>query len=103
MTRTNAAKRTPMLALLTANVISLVGSMLTVIALPWFVLQTTGSAAKTGLTGGFVALPYFIVGIFGGTIVDRLGYKRASVIADTVSGIGIVLVPTLYYTVGLPF
>lgn len=102
-TTANTVNRTPVLALLTANVISLVGSVLTVIALPWFVLQTTGSAAKTGLTGGFVALPYFIVGVFGGTIVDRLGYKRASVIADVVSGVGIVLVPALYYTVGLAF
>src|SRR6476620_7677977 len=98
-----AAGRRPILGLLTANAISQVGSALTVIAIPWFVLQTTGSAAKTGLTGFFVALPFLITGIFGGTVVDRLGYKRSSVIADSVSGIGIALVPLLYYTVGLAF
>ncbi len=95
--------RTPITALLVANVISLLGSMLTLIALPWFVLQTTGSAAKTGITGGFVALPAFVVGIFGGTLVDRLGYKWSSVIADVVSGAGIVSIPLLYHTVGLAF
>jgi len=98
-----ATNRTPITALLIANAISLLGSMLTLIALPWFVLQTTGSAAKTGITGGFVALPAFIVGIFGGTLVDRLGYKRSSVIADVVSGIGIASIPLLYHTIGLAF
>lgn len=95
--------RTPITALLIANVISLLGSMLTLIALPWFVLQTTGSAAKTGITGGFVALPALIVGVFGGTLVDRLGYKQSSVIADVVSGVGIACVPLLYHTIGLAF
>ena len=95
--------RLPLVALLIANTVSLIGSSLTLIALPWFVLQTTGSATRTGLTGFAVALPGFLVGIFGGTIVDRLGYRRSSVIADVVSGIGIGLVPTLYVTAGLPF
>jgi MFS family permease len=42
-------RRVPLLALLAANAISLVGSGLTAVALPWFVLQTTGSAGRTGL------------------------------------------------------
>jgi len=95
--------RLPLFALIGANTVSEIGSMLTLIALPWFVLQTTGSAARTGLTGFSVAIPGFFVGIFGGTVVDRLGYRRSSVVADVVSGIGLGLVPTLYYTVGLPF
>ena len=31
---------------LTANAISIIGNNLTLIAIPWFVLQTTGSAAR---------------------------------------------------------
>jgi MFS family permease len=95
--------RLPLLALLAANAVSLIGSMLTVVALPWFVLQTTGSPAKTGLTGFFVVLPHFVSGVFGGTIVDRLGFKRTSVAADLVSALGIVLIPLLHVTVGLAF
>ncbi len=102
-TEATRRSRFPLMALLAANTISEVGSALTLIALPWFVLVTTGSAARTGLTGFSVAVPGFLVGIFGGTVVDRLGYRRSSVIADVVSGIGLGLVPTLYYTVGLPF
>ncbi len=95
--------RIPLWALLVANAISLTGSMLTKIALPWFVLQTTGSAAKTGLMGFAIALPAFLAGVLGGALVDRLGFKRMSIIADVVSGLGIVLVPLLYHTIGLAF
>ncbi len=95
--------RTPILALLAANTISQVGSMLTIVALPWFVLQTTGSAAKTGLTGVFAALPFIVAGIFGGALVDRLGFKRMSVLSDLTSGVTVALVPLLHHTLGLAF
>jgi hypothetical protein len=45
------ASRLPLLAVLGANAASLVGDALTMVALPWFVLEATGSAALTGLTG----------------------------------------------------
>lgn len=44
-------ERLPILALLCANAISLVGSQFTLLAIPWFVLQTTGIAAR-GLQPG---------------------------------------------------
>src|SRR4051794_38289704 len=77
--------------------------MLTAVALPWFVLETTNSPAKAGLTGFSVALAQFAAGILGGGVVDRLGFKRSSVISDLVSGVGIVLIPFLYVTIGLAF
>ncbi len=95
--------RLPLLALLGANAISLVGSQLTSLAIPWFVLQLTGSATKTGLTAFVNTLPAVLAGFFGGTLVDRLGYKRASVAADLLSGVSIALVPLLLRTGGLAF
>ena len=66
------------------SAVSLVGSQLTLVALPWFVLQITGSPTQTGLTGSFLALPQFISGILGGAVIDRLGYRRVSLAADMV-------------------
>lgn len=43
-----ANDRTLLYALLGGNAISQVGNSITILAGPWFVLQTTGSAAKTG-------------------------------------------------------
>ena len=104
-TTTEAAtpRRGPIVALLVGNVVSIVGNMLTMVALPWFVLETTGSAAQTGLVGFFTALPAFIAGVFGGTLVDRFGYKRISVVSDLVSGAAVAMIPLLYLTVGLAF
>jgi MFS family permease len=99
----NQKNSLPLIWLLTANAISLVGNVLSAIAIPWFVLQTTGSATQTGITGFFTVLPVVLAGFFGGTLVDRLGYKRTSIIADIASGVTTALVPLLYFTVGLEF
>ena len=89
-------------ALVSANAISTTGNMLTSLAVPWFVLQTTGSAAKTGLVAFATILPNALSGFFSGAIVDRLGLKRVSVLGDIASGVTVALVPLLYLTVGLP-
>jgi len=93
----------PLYSLFIANAVSLVGNVFTLIAIPWFVLQTTGSATKTGITGFFNILPVVIAGFLGGTIVDRLGYKPTSIISDLASGVTTALVPILYFTIGLQF
>ncbi len=95
--------KVPIYTLLNANAISLTGNVLTTVALPWFVLQTTGSATKTGITGFFSILPVVLAGFLGGTLVDRLGYKKTSVLADLSSGITVALIPLLYMTIGLEF
>lgn len=83
--------------------LSLTGNVMASIALPWFVLQTTGSAVQTGLTGMAAFLPAFLAGIFGGVLVDRLGGRRMSVISDIASGLAIFAIPVLYQTIGLSF
>ncbi len=99
----SSRERRPLFAMLAADAVSITGNMLTLIAVPWFVLQTTGSAAKTGLTAFFTTLPVILSASLGGTIVERLGYRRASIVSDLASGLSVVLIPVLYYTVGLAF
>ena len=96
-------KSVPLYALMSGNIISYVGDALTFLAVPWFVLQTTGSATQTAITAFFSAFPLVLSSLFGSIIVDRLGYKRTSVISDITSGITVGLVPLLYHTVGLAF
>ena len=81
----------------------MVGNVFAAIAIPWFVLQTTGSATQTGITGFFTILPVVLAGFLGGTLIDRLGYKRTSIIADLASGVTVALIPLLHFTVGLQF
>jgi len=95
--------RTPLIGLLSGHVVSLTGNMLTLIALPLYVLAETGSPAATGLAGAFATAPVVLGGAFGGVLVDRIGYRRASVLADMVSGVTVAAIPALHATVGLPF
>jgi MFS family permease len=95
--------RVPLSAFFSANLISYVGDRLTLLAIPWFVLQTTGSVAKTGITAFFTTLPSILSAFFSGPLVDRLGYKRTSVLGDIASGISTMLIPLLSHTIGLAF
>jgi MFS family permease len=100
---TTQARRVPLFALFTANTISFVGDVLMLIAIPWFVLQTTGSVTKTGIAAFFETLPTFISAFLGSALVDRLGYKRMSIVSDMTSCISVALIPLLYHTTGLAF
>jgi MFS family permease len=61
--------------------------MITLIALPLYVLDTTGSASLTGVAAFFAIMPVVIGGLFGGVLVDRFGYRRASVVSDLVGAV----------------
>src|SRR5919107_943363 len=103
LTRTRSAQRLPILALLSANAVSMTGNAMANVAIPWFVLQTTESAAKTGLTFAVIGLSNVLAAFFGGPVVDRLGYKLSSVITDIGSGVAVAPVPPLYPTGGAEF
>jgi MFS family permease len=101
--RERASNRFPIVALLTANAISMVGNNLGIVAVPWFVLETTGSAARTGVVAFATVLPTVLAAILGGALVDRVGNKRISVLADLVSGATVACIPLLHHTIGLEF
>jgi MFS family permease len=87
--------RRPLYFLFTAAGISQIGNAMTIVAGPWFVLQTTGSAAKVGLVAAAFALG-LLMPILGGPLVDRLGFRRGSVVADLASGVIVASIPALH-------
>lgn len=103
LSQRSGASRIPLFALLAANAVSMTGNVFTLIAIPWFVLQTTGSPSQTGLTSAVAALPFVIAGLFGGTLVDRVGFRQMSIISDLASSVTTALIPLLYLTTGLEF
>lgn len=86
----------PVFGLFTANAISAIGNRMTQIAIPWFVLQTTGSVAKTGLVSFFIILPSIFSAVLTGPLVDKLGYRVSSIISDLVCTLAIGAIPLLY-------
>jgi MFS family permease len=91
------------LGLLTAELVSMTGTAMTMVALPWFVLVTTGSTAKMGWVLAADLLPMAIVGIPAGTLIARLGAKRTMLMSDLARGCLMLVIPILYWTGHLTF
>ncbi|MGO7415245.1 MFS transporter [Rhizobium ruizarguesonis] len=85
----------PFLALAAAETLSLSGTRLSTIAIPWLVLSTTGSPVLTGLTAMMEMLPYVAAKALSGPLIDRVGPKRIAVVCDTASVAVVGLVPLL--------
>ncbi|MFF0401065.1 MFS transporter [Streptomyces sp. NPDC005248] len=76
--------------------VSLTGTRVSAVALPWFVLVTTGSAAQTGLVAFCEMTPYVVVKAFTGPLVDRIGPRAISWTTDLASAAAAIAVPVLH-------
>src|SRR5213076_155454 len=65
-------RRVPLYGWLTAEAISLLGTRVSMIAIPWLVLVTTGSATRTGLVSVAELTPLVLFKATGGPLVDRV-------------------------------
>ena len=96
-------RRRPLAALLVAEGVSVAGNQMALVVIPLFVLETTGSASRTGVTMFFTFLPTVLAGLFGGVLVDRLGFRTTSIAADLASAGAVAAIPLLHQTVGIEF
>ncbi|GAB2326440.1 MFS transporter [Streptomyces variabilis] len=86
----------PLGGVLAAMIVSLTGTRISVVALPWFVLVTTGSATQTGLVAFCEMAPYVVVKAFTGPLVDRIGPRAVSWTTDLASATAAAAVPLLH-------
>jgi MFS family permease len=97
---TISSKR-PLAILIGANLLSWTGNTMTLVAVPLYVLDSSGSAAQAGLAGFANTLPLVIAGLAGGVVIDRIGAWRTSVTADLVAAVCMAAAPFLHSTAGL--
>ncbi|TFI27376.1 MFS transporter [Streptomyces sp. 4R-3d] len=83
--------------------VSLTGTRVSAIALPWFVLVTTGSATQTGVVAFCEMAPYVVVKAFTGPLVDRAGPRTISWTTDLISAAAALAVPLLHAADRLSF
>jgi predicted MFS family arabinose efflux permease len=90
-------------ALLGAEVISSLGTQMTWLALPWFVLRTTGSPQR--MTWVIIAevLPIGVLGFWGGAIAARIGTRRTMLACDLLRVPLFASIPLLHAAGWLPF
>lgn len=88
-------RRLPLIALFAAQLCSLGGNAIAIVAVPLIVLQQTGSPLAAGVAGIFATVPLVIGGALGGVLVDRFGYRASSIAADVASGVTVLAIPLL--------
>jgi MFS family permease len=91
-------QRRGIFAHLAANGISTLGTRMSMLAIPWFVLTTSGSAAQTGLVAFAETAPYVLLMAVGGPWVDRVGAWRVAVAAELAAGLAMGAIPILFFT-----
>lgn len=89
------------------QLISLSGSQLRLVALPYQIFLLTGSSFAVGLIGVFQAVPLLVLSLFGGVIADavdrrrlllitQIGLAAVSLALAVATGAGAASVPLLY-------
>jgi MFS family permease len=92
-----------LVALLVAEVVSTTGSAMTFVALPWFVLVTSGSPGRMSVVLAAEVVPMALFGIPSGSVVARLGARATMLVSDVLRAPLIALVPLLHWTGHLSF
>jgi MFS family permease len=77
------------LLLWSGQVVSSLGSAVSGVAFPLLVLGLTHSPAKAGLVGFAGTLPYLLVQLPAGGLVDRWDRKRTMIAADAIRGVAL--------------
>ena len=63
-----------------ANIVTVIGAQLTVVAVPAQIYVITGSSAYVGLTGVFGLVPLVVFGLWGGALADAMDRRTLLVI-----------------------
>ncbi|MEG1256714.1 MFS transporter [Clostridium sp.] len=74
------------------QMVSVLGDVLYIIALDFWILDMTGSTALMGLLSALTMLPRIILGPFAGVFVDKWNRKNIIVITDFIRGIFVTFV-----------
>ncbi|KQV75564.1 MFS transporter permease [Aeromicrobium sp. Root344] len=77
----------------TANIITVVGAQLTVVAVPAQIYADTGSSAYVGLAGVFGLVPLIVFGLYGGALADV--FDRRTILIFTT--IGLIVTSALFW------
>lgn len=92
---------TPFLILSAGTLLAGIGNGIAIVALPWLVLERTGSATSAALVAAAAAIPLLFASLLSGTIVDIVGRRRIAIASDALSAISVMAIPLIDATFGL--
>ncbi len=103
MSRGALLRHRPLRALLVAEIVSTTGTQMTWLALPWFVLVTSGSATQTSFVVAAELIGLALFGLPGGRLLGRMGARRTMILCDGARAPLMTVIPVLHWTGGLSF
>ncbi len=103
MSRRDLFRSRSVVSLLAAEVISTTGAQMTWLALPWFVLVTTGSATKMSFVVAAELIGVAALGLPGGRLLGKIGARRTMLVCDGARAPLMLVIPFLHWTAGLSF
>ena len=79
------------------NLLSGMSNGVVTIAVPWLVLDRTGSVAAAGLVAAVSALPGIVAAPLSGWAVDHFGRRIVSIISDLLSAVSVAAIPIVAF------
>ncbi len=84
------------LLLLSGQIVSTIGTQVSLLAFPLLVLALTGSPVQAGLAGTIRVLPYLFLSLPAGALIDRWNRKRVMILCDTGRALALASIPIAY-------
>lgn len=94
-------RRGPLYLILFAALTAGAGNGISMVALPWLVLQRNGSAVEASIVAIAGTLPLLVATLIAGAAVDYLGRRRVSMISDALSALSVAAVPVIAWAFGV--
>lgn len=91
----------PFLLLSAGTLLAGVGNGIAIVALPWLVLERTGSATSAAIVAAAASVPLLFASLFSGTIVDLAGRRRVAIFSDALSALSVIAIPLIDAAFGL--
>ncbi|MDE9541585.1 MFS transporter [Xenorhabdus bovienii] len=82
--------------LLALNGVSILGNAITDIAIPWLILEISGSPLLVAAVMSAKIVPLILSIFFSPQLVDKYGAFRISVLSDLVNFLSVLLIPVFY-------
>jgi MFS family permease len=92
-------RRNPMLAVrdgrlfLAAQALDSLAIGVSLVALPWLVLQGGGSQAEAGLVYSVTVVPYLLLGLVAGSVGDRFSRRRVMLVSHAAQALSSAVIP----------
>lgn len=78
------------------QMVSAIGSQVSLLAFPWLILAVTGSPVQAGLIAAIRTLPYILFGLPAGALVDRWNRRRVMILCDTGRALALGSIPIMF-------